>query len=325
MSSPRQFFARRRAGSARASWWNSIDLVTGAAISVLLLLALCVAFPALVAPYDPQSQDISSRLVPPFWNDGGSLAHPLGTDQLGRDVLSRLVYGARTTIGIAIAAATLEAIIGVTIGVVAGYFGGRIDRALRVLIDLQMGFPAILLLMVIILSFGNSIPLIILALGLNGWMIFARITRSRVLTLRNQTFVEAAVASGAGNRHIVRRHILPHIRVDVLTLMVLEIARIVLAESGLSFLGIGVQPPTISWGLVLGEGRDYVPVAYHLALFAGVAISVLVLSLNAFATWLAPVLDPTRDSTRSTRFRTRLLRESVAKGAAAPAPGPPVP
>lgn len=253
------------------------SVATWAVLGILLFLAV---FGGWVAPYDPNAQSIADRLIPPVWSDGGSAAHLLGTDQLGRDLLSLLIAGAQISLIIAICAALIEAVIGLTIGVVAGYLGGRTERLLMQWTEIQMGFPVLLIFMVVILTIGHSLPVIILALALNGWMIFARVSRAAVRTLRTQGFVEASIGIGSSPRWVMLRHVLPHLRGQIATLLLIEVARLILAESGASFLGLGVQPPLVSWGLVLGSSRDYIPIAYHLAVFPGLAIVLAVLGLN---------------------------------------------
>lgn len=261
---------------------------------ILVMLLSWVILGQIIAPRDPNVQSLRDRLLPPVWHVGGSWSHPLGTDQLGRDLLSRLIIGARTTLGIALVAALLEAMIGITLGLIAGYRGGRVESAIMRWTDIQMAFPSILLLMMIILVFGRSKVTLVVAIAINGWMIFARFTRARVQVLKTQGFVEAAVVAGAKPYFIVWQHIIPHIRVDALALLILEIARIILAESVISFVGIGVQPPDISWGLMIGGSRTYIPVAYHLALFPGLMITTTVVALTYFSTWIAPIIDPVR-------------------------------
>lgn len=263
---------------------------------VALLIALTIVNLALfgeaLAPHDPQAQELWDRLLPPAWHAAGELSHPLGTDQLGRDLFSRLIAGAQVTLLIAVIAMLLEAIVGVSVGLVAGYAGGRTEQLLMQWTEIQMGFPSLLIFMTIILAVGNSIPTIILALGINGWMIFARVTRTTVRSLRVQGFVESAIVTGARHSGTIRRHILPHLLPQLSALLPLEIARLILAESGASFLGLGVQPPMVSWGLILGASRDYIPVAYHIALFPGLAIVLTILSLNVLSSWTRERIDP---------------------------------
>lgn len=255
--------------------------------TLLILIALMAIFGNYLTPHDPTDQNLLARLQPPAWNEGGSWAHPLGTDQLGRDMLSLLISGARTTLLIALIGALIEAAIGLSVGVVAGYVGGRVERILMQWTEIQMAFPSLLIIITMVLVIGNDLPVIIAALAINGWMIFARVSRTAVKTLRTQAFVEAAVGAGASGREVMVRHILPHLRVQIAALFLLESARLILAESGASFLGLGVQPPDFSWGLILGSSRSYIPVAYHMAFFPGLAIVLAVMGLNVVSRWIA--------------------------------------
>lgn len=285
---------RRRWIPLRALGDERPDLFGWFAAVILALLLFVAAFSSSLMPHDPHAQDLANRLVSPAWTSEGSLTHVLGTDSLGRDVFSRLLAGARLTLGIALSAALLEAVIGITLGLIAGYVGGRTDSFIMRWTDVQMGLPSILLLMTIILMFGTSITTLVVAIAVNGWMIFARVVRAKVLSLKTQGFVEAAMSSGQRDINVIRQHIAPHIRNDVIALGVLEVARIILAESVISFVGIGVQPPDISWGLLLGGARDYIPVASYLATTPGTAILVTVLSLHTVSKWLEPTFDKFR-------------------------------
>lgn len=270
------------------------DLFGWSAAVILGVLLFVAAFSSYLMPHDPHLQNLAHRLAPPAWASEGSFTHLLGTDSLGRDVLSRLLAGARLTLGIALGAALLEAVIGITLGLLAGYVGGRTDNFIMRWTDVQMGLPSILLLMTIILMFGTSITTLVVAIAVNGWMIFARVVRAKVLSLKTQGFVEAAMSSGQRDVNVIQQHIVPHIRNDVIALGVLEVARIILAESVISFVGIGVQPPDISWGLLLGGARDYIPIASYLATIPGTAILVTVLSLHTVSKWLEPTFDRLR-------------------------------
>lgn len=265
----------------RSKWLGRFGL------ALLVLIIVIAAFGNNLAPHDPTQQNLLARLQPPGWNEGGSWAHPLGTDQLGRDMLSLLMTGARTTLLIALIGASIEAVVGLSVGIVAGYVGGRIERVLMQWTEIQMAFPSLLIIITMVLVIGNDLPIIILALAINGWMIFARVSRTAVKTLRTQAFVEAAIGAGANAREVMARHILPHLRVQIAALFLLEAARLILAESGASFLGLGVQPPDFSWGLILGSSRSYIPVAYHMAFFPGLAIVLAVMSLNVVSRWIA--------------------------------------
>ena len=281
---------RRRARSLRGNW---VGILSALFILTLVVFALGGSS---ITPHDPAAQDLRARLLPPFWAIGGTTEYLLGTDQLGRDLLSRMMAGTKVTLIIGLAAAGLEAVIGVTLGVIAGFKGGRIGAVIMRLVDIQMGFPAALIILFIILLTGGGTYMIPIALAVNGWMIFARVVRVSVSQLRATGFVEAAVASGISSTRIVFTHVVPHIFGTVLTIFLFEVPRIILAESTLSFIGLGVQPPDISWGLMIGGSRSLLQVAFHLSFFPGVMIMLAVLAMNMFSSWIEPVLDPQRRS-----------------------------
>lgn len=289
--SPRSVGLMRRMFEGKGS--NRAGIIS---LIFLLIIIAFALFPDAIAPYDPHAQDLRARLIPPAWVEGGSTAHLLGTDSLGRDLLSRIIAGTRVTLLIGLIAAGLEALIGVTLGVVAGFKEGKIGAVIMRWVDIQMGFPAALLILFIILLTGGGTYVIPIALAVNGWMIFARVTRVSVSQLKASGFVEAAVASGISQTRIVIRHILPHIFGTVLTIFLFEVPRIILAESTLSFIGLGVQPPDISWGLMIGGSRSLLQVAFYLSFFPGAFIMATVLAMNLFSTWLEPILDPHRRS-----------------------------
>jgi len=247
-----------------------------------------------IAPHDPTAQNLSLRLLPPFWADGGGTEHLLGTDHLGRDVLSRMIVGARPTLLIGLTTALLEAVIGITVGVTAAMRGGAVDNILMRWTDIQMGFPAPLLVLFIILLAGPSSTVVIIALAANGWMIFARISRTSTLSLMQRPFVQAAQSMGATRFHTVYRHIRPNILSLLVVVLIMETGRVILAEALLSFLGLGVQPPSVSWGSLIGEGRLYIPIAPYLSLLPGVAIIATVVSLTAVGRWAEVEFDPIR-------------------------------
>jgi peptide/nickel transport system permease protein len=258
---------------------------------VLLLMSLAAVFAPLITPQDPTAQNLSDRLLPPLFF-GGSAEHILGTDQLGRDLLSRLLSGARLSMLVAIAVVAVAGTFGVVLGLVAGYRGRATDAIIMRIADMQLAFPGILLALVILYALGPSAALLIVVFSINGWMVYARITRSLVLGLRTSEYIEAAEISGAGPVRIMGRHILPNLMSPLLTLAVLEFARIILAEASLSFLGYGVQPPASSWGLIIGQGQDYLTSAWWLVTVPGVVICVTVLSANLLASWLRIYTDP---------------------------------
>ena len=258
----------------------------------LLLMVISAVFAPLVAPHDPNAQSITDRLTPPVWAHGGSATYLLGSDELGRDILSRIIYGARTSMIIGVAVVAITMTIGIIAGLLAGYLGGWVDTLIMRIVDIQFAFPGLLLAMATVLVLGASTRSLIIALSIDGWLVHARLSRSMVLSVRTTTYVEAAKTIGCGSGRLLRKHVLPNILSPLITLATLEFARIVLAESTLSFLGLGVQPPLVSWGLMLNNGEDYLTVAWWLITFPGLALTLTVLSANVFASWLRVAADP---------------------------------
>jgi peptide/nickel transport system permease protein len=265
-----------------------------ASIGVLIVGAVCVAALAapLLATTDPTEQDLTVVLKPPFWLQDGSLQYPLGTDHLGRDVYSRLVYGARISLTIGALAALLGAVVGVAAGLVAGYVGGRVDAVIMRLVDLNLAFPLILLALSVVALLGANLRNLVIVMAITTWMIYARVVRGLGLTLRERDFVQAARALGANDARIIGWHVLPNVLAPVLVIWTLEVARVILMESALSFLGLGVPPPTPTWGRMLAEGRDYLTVAGWISIFPGLAIMATVLGINFLGDGLRDLLDP---------------------------------
>jgi peptide/nickel transport system permease protein len=273
-----------------ARLWRSGTGVTGL---VVLGAMLFVAFGwPVIMPSDPNTIDLLRRLGPPAWLAGGDPAHVLGTDQIGRDVLSRIVFGARVSLGIGVLAVGFSTLVGVALGLAAGYAGGWLDDAVMRAADAQLAFPFILLAIAIIGVLGPTLPNIVAVLALSGWVQFARITRSEVLSLRQRAFVEAARAAGARDLAIVGWHLLPNLLPSTIVLATLELGRVIILESGLSFLGLGVPPPTVTWGGMLADGRNYVREAWWLSVFPGAALMLLVLAINLAGDALRDALDP---------------------------------
>jgi peptide/nickel transport system permease protein len=255
---------------------------------VVLLLVTVAVFAPLLAPHDPSAQSLSTRLTHPFH----SWSHPLGTDNLGRDVLSRLIYGSRISLEVGILVVAIAGTAGTILGMTSGYFGGKVDSTVMRVVDTQIAFPGLLLALLIIAVIGPSLKAIVIVLSLDGWMVYARVTRGIVLSVRQAPYVEAAEIVGCRARRLIGRHILPNLASPLLTLGVLEFARIVLAEAALSFLGLGIQPPDVSWGLMLSDGADFLFSAWWVVTFPGIAIALTVLGVNLFASWLRVVSDP---------------------------------
>jgi peptide/nickel transport system permease protein len=261
------------------------------------IIGAAIAAP-LLAPHDPAAQSLQHRLAPPFWQDGGSVSHPLGTDNLGRDVLSRLLFGARTSLIIGVLAVLLAGGAGTALGVVAGFRGGLADTLIMRFIDIQVAFPGLLLALMILMMVGPSVTTVIVVLSISNWMVFARITRGLVLSIRELPFVEAAEVVGCRSGRVIVRHVLPSLISPLLSLAVLELANVILAEAAMSFLGLGIQPPAVSWGLDVAIGQDYIYKAWWLVTFPGAAIAVTVLATNLLASWLRVIADPQQRDNR---------------------------
>jgi len=260
-------------------------------IAVAVVIATALAAP-WISPFDPIAQDIGNRLKPPGWQDGIGRLHPLGTDHLGRDLLARVIFGAQPALLVASAAVMISGVLGMATGLVGGYFGGRIDDVLMRLADIQLAFPFILLAIAVIGVLGPSLPTIIIVIGVSSWVVYARVVRATVLTLREREFVQAAHALGGNDRRILIFHILPNAFAPWLVVATLDMARVIVIESALSFLGLGVQPPAPTWGGMLADGRVYITPSWWLATFPGLAILVTVLGINLFGDGLRDTLDP---------------------------------
>jgi peptide/nickel transport system permease protein len=258
---------------------------------VVFVVATAVAAP-LLSPADPTEQRIGDRLKPPAWRDAEGRRHLLGTDHLGRDLLARVIFGARPALLVGVAAVLISGVLGMAAGLLAGYFGGRVDDVLMRLGDVQLAFPFILLAIAVIGVLGPSLPVIIVVIGVSSWVIYARVVRAAVLSLREQEFVHAAHALGGRDGRIIVRHILPNVVTPWLVVATLDMARVIVIESALSFLGLGVQPPTPTWGGMLADGRVYLTTSWWLATFPGLAILITVLGINLFGDGLRDTLDP---------------------------------
>ena len=261
------------------------------ALPVAVAVLAAVAAPWL-APSSPTASELGARLRPPFWQAGGSLDRVLGTDLLGRDVLSRLLWGARISLPIALVATALGAVMGSFLGLVAGYYRGRVDAVVTKLIDVQLAFPFVLFAISVIAVAGPSVTVLVVVLAIGSWVGHARIVRGMVLSLREREFVQAARALGAGGGRVIGTHLVPNVLSVVLILATFDVGRIIILESTLSFLGLGVQPPTPSWGSDLRDAAVYIRRAWWTATFPGVAIMVVVLGVNLLGDGLRDALDP---------------------------------
>ena len=272
----------------RREWLEVIpsDRLARVGLGIVLGLLTLAIFGPMVSPYDPVTQDLSNRLESP------SLSHPLGTDQLGRDVLTRLLHGARLSLGIAVAVTSVRLVVGTAVGLVAGYAGGWVDEALMRLVDTLLAFPGIVLALVIAGILGPSLVNVMLALAVVGWASYARLVRSKVLSLREREFVTAARLLGRSRTHVVTRHLIPNVIAPVVVLATLDIGGVILGTAGLSFLGLGAQPPTPEWGTMLASGRNYLQQAWWLVNAPGICIMLSVLGFNLLGDSLRDRLSP---------------------------------
>lgn len=245
-----------------------------------------------IAPADPNTQHFDRILKPPFWVKGGESRNPLGTDTLGRDLLARIIYGARVSLTVGLLAVTLSAPIGVIVGMTAGYYGGAWDQLVMRIADGQLAIPFLLLGIAVVGVLGPTLRNVILVLGVSGWVLYARVARAESLSLRHTEFVEAAHAVGCSDWRIIVRHILPNLLTPITVMATFAVAHMILVESSLSFLGLGVPPPAPTWGGLLNDGIRYVEIAWWLSVFPGMAIAVSVLGVNLLGDWIRDYLDP---------------------------------
>lgn len=258
---------------------------------ILSVFTIAIAAP-LLSPYDPERIVLRDRLIPPVWSEGGNSNYILGTDSLGRDTLSRLIYGSRISVLVGLTAVGLAGFMGVILGVIAGFYGGLVDDVLMRIADIQLAFPFILLAISVLAVLGPSLLNIIIVLGVTGWVTYARVSRGQVISLREQEYVQAARAIGVKNFRIIFRHILPNIVAPLIVIASFDLAGVIIAEASLSYLGLGVPPSIPTWGSMLADGREYIYEAWWMATLPGLAIMVTVLGINVVGDWLRDYLDP---------------------------------
>jgi ABC-type dipeptide/oligopeptide/nickel transport system permease subunit len=274
--------------------WRRFALNPASLVGSLILLVVVSAALAApwVAPHDPAKQSLLRRFTPPVWQAGGNPTYPLGTDQVGRDVLSRIVHGARISLLVGISAVIVSVVVGVTAGLVSGFVGGKIDTVIGTVVDVTLSFPTILLALAFVAALGPSLVTIIVVLGLTGWERYTRVVRAEVMALREKEFIEAARAIGVGRLRILFRHVLPNTTSSIVVLSTLQVAQAILAEAALSFLGVGSGRAYPTWGQMISLGRDFVTVAWWLPTLPGLAILLTVLAINLVGDRLRDALDP---------------------------------
>jgi peptide/nickel transport system permease protein len=266
---------------------------TGTVGMVIVITVILVSiFADVLAPHDPNLINAAAMQKPPFWLEGGSTEFLLGTDNLGRDILSRIIHGSQISLLVGIAAVLLAGAIGVVVGLIAGFYGGILDNILMRLVDSFLAIPTILFALVILTVFGPSVTTLIVVLGVTNWVQYARVIRGEVLSIKEREFVKAARSIGVRNSMIIRQHILPNVISPFIVISTLSVATTIIMEASLSFLGLGIQPPTISWGGILSDGRDYLATSWWLSTFPGIAITITVLGIIFVGDWLRDVLDP---------------------------------
>ncbi len=272
------------------------SLTRNKAATVGAIILLAVIFTAIlasvIAPYDPSAQNLSMRLKPPAWAEGGSMSHILGTDHLGRDILSRIFYGSRISLLVGAVAVLISGLLGTFLGLISGYYGDKVDAVIMRMADIQLAFPFILLALAVMAVLGSGLRNVIIVLGITGWVMYGRVVRSEVISIREKEYVEAAKAIGNKDSKIILKHILPNIVSTIVIIGTLEVAKVIIAESSLTFLGLGVEPSIPTWGSMLADGREYITNAWWVATFPGLAIMFTVLGINLVGDWLRDTLDP---------------------------------
>lgn len=261
-------------------------------LALLLTIFVCAVAPGWLAPHDPFQQNLRATGLPPFWMDGANPVHPLGTDQLGRDLMSRLIYATRVSVLVGVGAVTLQLLIGVPAGVVAAMRGGRVDDLIMRVADIWFAVPLLVVALAVLAILGGGLLTTTMVLGVTGWVTFARIARSEVLTLRDREFVLAARAFGSSESRIVAEHILKNIAASIIVLATLQMSNMIVVEASLSFLGVGIQPPTPAWGSMISAGRDYLYNQWWQPVLPGLALMLTTLAINLVGDMLRDVLDP---------------------------------
>jgi peptide/nickel transport system permease protein len=272
--------------AARGRRWPWIPL------GIVVAFVIAAALAPLLSPADPYAQSLRNRFKPPVWEERGSWAHPLGTDRLGRDMLARILYGARVSLAVGVVAVLLASAVGAAVGLVAGFYGGRVDAILMRVTDATLSFPVILLALILAVTVGPSFGNVVIAISVILWARYARVIRGEVLTLMQLDFIAQARLAGAGAWRIITRHLVPNTLNTLVVLVTLQVGYVIIVEAALSFLGAGIPPPTPAWGSMIAEGRDFVTSAWWVSFLPGLAIMLVVLAFNLLGDWLRDILDP---------------------------------
>ncbi|SDI39282.1 ABC transporter permease [Alteribacillus bidgolensis] len=286
--------SKRKSQSSFRRWIKLLMQSKTGTVGLFIVLSvfLVAVFAPWIAPHNPSENNLASMLQPPFWMEGGSTDHILGTDNLGRDIFSRIVYGAQVSLLVGITAVLIAGAIGLVAGIVAGYYGGFIDNVIMRFVDAFLAIPSILMTLVILGIVGPGMLTLILVLGITNWVNYARIVRGEVLSVKERDFVKAANMMGVNDKTIMYRHLAPNIFSSFIVISTLSVATTIISEAALSFLGMGIQPPQISWGSMLSTGRDYLADSWWVATFPGIAITITTLGIIFLGDWLRDVLDP---------------------------------
>jgi len=261
-------------------------------ISIIVVFVLIALLAPLLSPADPYEQSLRLRFRPPVWDERGSWANPLGTDRLGRDMLSRILWGSRVSLAAGVVTVLIASAFGAAIGLVAGYYGGRVDATLMRVTDATLSFPVILLALILAVTVGPSFTNVVIAIAVILWARYARVIRGQVLTLMQLDFIAQARLAGAGAWRVITRHLLPNTLNTLVVLVTLQIGYVIIVEASLSFLGAGIPPPTPAWGSMIAEGRDVITIAWWVSFFPGLVILLVVLAFNLLGDWLRDTLDP---------------------------------
>ena len=275
--------------ATQTSGGRRLPVISLGIIAVFVLLAILAP---LLSPADPHDQSLRNRFKPPVWQEGGTWKYPLGTDRLGRDMLSRIIWGSRVSLAAGVITVLVASAFGAAVGLVAGYYGGRVDAALMRGTDATLSFPVILLALILAVTVGPSFTNVVVAIAVILWARFARVIRGQVLTLMQLDFIAQSRIAGAGAWRIITRHLFPNTLNTLVVLVTLQIGYVIIVEASLSFLGAGIPPPTPAWGSMISEGREFVTSAWWVSMFPGLAIMLVVLAFNLLGDWLRDTLDP---------------------------------